>query len=220
MMSRPFDVRLPLEHAYRREAMLAVELLDSVTLERVSRGIEVTAVGLTAKPVVNFGGLFVWLKEPTTNFQKLTIDPGSRPFEGVEIPAAQVRRPLHTEELKPLANYPFTPGITAIRGSLYEKKVPLGTAPEPIPGATIRLEWLREDGVTWAPSPRVAVTNTGGDFTSIVRLAPLEVPALDAQGKMSIRLFAKRAAGAEKHQQFQLPQGRVADEIYAWDELQ
>jgi hypothetical protein len=200
--------------------MLAVELLDSVTLERVSRGIKVTAVGLTATPVVNFGGLFVWLKEPTTNFQKLTVDPGSRPFEGVEIPAVQVQRPLHTVELKPLANYPFTPGITAIRGSLYEKKVPSGTPPAPIPGATIRLEWLREDGVTWAPSPTIAVTNAGGDFTSIMRLAPSDIPTLDAQGQMSIRLFAKRAAGAEKKQEFQLPQGRVADKIYAWDELQ
>ena len=76
-MSRPFDVRLPLEQAYLREAMLAVELLDPVTLERVSHGVKVTAVGLTSTPIVNFGGLFVWLKQPTTNFQKLIIEPGS-----------------------------------------------------------------------------------------------------------------------------------------------
>lgn len=218
-MSRPFDVRLPLEQAYPREAMLAVELLDPVTLERVARGVTVTAVGLAGTPTVNFGELFVWMKQPTTNFQKLIIAPGTRPFERMEIPAAQVQRPLHTVELKPLANYPFTPGITAIRGSLYETKVPLGEMPAPIPGATIRLEWLHDDNVTWVPAPATAVTNANGDFTSILRLAPVEVPALDAQGKMSIRLFAKRAAGGEKHHEFQLSHGRVADETYAWDEL-
>jgi hypothetical protein len=219
MMSRPFDVGLPLEQAYLRESMLAVELLDPVTLERVSQGVQVTAVGLTSTPIVNFGGLFVWLKQPTTNFQKLIIEPGTQPFERMEIAAAQVQRPLHTVELKPLANYPFTPGITAIRGSLYEKKVPLGERPEPIPGATIRLEWLHEDKVTWIPSPATAVTNAKGDFTSILRLAPVEVPALDAQGKMFIRLFAKRAAGGEKNNDYQLPPGRVVDATYAWDEL-
>ena len=147
-MSRPFDVRLPLEQAYLREAMLAVELLDPVTLERVSQGVKVTAVGLASTPVVNFGELFVWLTQPMTNFEKLIIEPGTRPFERMEVAAAQVQLPLHTVELKPLANYPFTPGITAIRGSLYEMKVPLGTTPVPIPGAAIRLAWLHEDNVT------------------------------------------------------------------------
>ena len=137
----------------------------------------------------------------------------------MQIAAAQVQLPLHTVELKPLANYPFTPGITAIRGSLYEMKVPLGTTPVPIPGAAIRLAWLHEDNVTWIPSPATAVTNTQGEFTLILRLAPVDVTALDAQGKMSIRLFAKRAAGGEKKHEFQLPHGRVADAVYAWDEL-
>ena len=91
MMSRPFDLLLPLEQAFLREAMLAVELLDPVTLERVSRGVKVTAVGLTSTPIVNFSELFVWLQQPTTNFQKLIIEPGTRPFERVEIPAAQVQ---------------------------------------------------------------------------------------------------------------------------------
>lgn len=218
-MARPFDVRLPLEQAYLREAMLALELLDPVTLERVSQGVQVTAAGLAGRPIVNFGGLFVWLKQPTASFQKLIIDPGTRPFERLEIAAAQLQWPLHTVELKPLANYPFTPGITALRGSLYEKKVALGQTPDPVPGATIRLEWLHEDNVTWIPSPATAVTGANGDFTAILRLAPGNVPALDAQGKLSIRLFAKRAAGGEKHHAFQLPQGRVADETYAWDEL-
>lgn len=55
-MTRPFDVRLPPEQAYSREAMLAVELLDPVTLERISHGVKVTAVGLTSTPIANFSG--------------------------------------------------------------------------------------------------------------------------------------------------------------------
>lgn len=219
-MSRRFDVYLPLERAHSREAMLAVELLDAVTLERVSQGVEVTAKGLTGKPIVNHGGLFVWLKEDTAKFEKLLVEPGPQPFERVEIPAAQVNRPLHTVELKPLASYPFTPGITAIRGSLIESVPAPGVEPVAIPGATLRLEWLHEDGLTWKPSPATAVTDKAGDFTLILRLAPAEVPTLDAQGNMSIRLFAKRAAGGEKHKELQLLQGRVTDATYAWTELQ
>lgn len=219
MRPQPFEVRLPLEQAFVREAMLAVELLDPVTLERVSHGVKVTAVGLASSPIINFGGLFVWLRQSTANFERLTIAPGTRPFEPMEIPAAQVQLPLHSVELKPLANYPFAPGITAIRGSLYETAVPLGVAPTAIPGATVRLAWLHEDGVTWEPSPGTARTDANGGFTAILRLAPGQVTALDAQGKMSIRLFAKRAAGGEKHHEFQLPHGRVVDATYAWDQL-
>jgi hypothetical protein len=48
----------------------------------------------------------------------------------------------------------------------------------------------------------------------------VDVPTLDAQGMMTIRLFAKRAAGGEKHKELQLLQGRVTDATYAWDQLQ
>jgi hypothetical protein len=230
-MSRRFDVRLPLERAYTREVMLALELLDSVTLERITQGVQVTAKGLTGKPIVSFGGLFVWLKENATQFEKLSIEPGAAPFERIEIPAAQVARPLHRVELKPLANYPFAPGNTAIRGSLIESRPPPGVVPIPIPAAMVRLEWLDDDGTTWHPWQAPAVTNTAGDFISILRLArgrspqadqpprPDQHPLLDAQGRLTIRLSAKRATGPRKQKNFQLPQGRVADETYAWDEL-
>jgi hypothetical protein len=219
MSARPFEVRVEPEPSYRREAMLAVELLDPVTLERVSQGVQVTAVGLTSKPIVNFSGLFVWLRQPTTDFQQLTIEPGTRPFERMEIPAAQVQLPLHSVELKPLANYPFAPGATAIRGALYETSVPPGATPAPVAGAAIRLAWLHEDGLNWVASPATAVTDAKGVFTAILRLAPAQVTALDAQGRMSIRLFAKRGAGGEKHHQFLLQHGRVTDQAYAWDQL-
>jgi hypothetical protein len=216
-MARTFEVRLPLEQAYTREVMFALELLDAVTLERVVGGVKVEAIGLTGGPILNHGGLLVWLKEPAANFQKVVIDPLSRPFERTEIPAAQLQVPLHSVELKPLSNYPFAPGVTAIRGSLYETRVPLGQAPVPIPGATIRLEWL-DGSNNYQPGTANAVTNEAGDFVSILRFAPSEDPAVTNQ-LLSIRLFAKGAGGAEKSQDLQLLQGRVTDGTYAWDEL-
>jgi hypothetical protein len=149
--------------------------------------------------------------------QKVVIEPLTRPFEPAEIPVAQLQLPLHTLELKPLTNYPFAPGVTAIRGSLYETKVPLGQTPVPLRGATIRLEWM--DG-TNNPQPGTAntVTNAAGDFVSILRFAPKEDPLI-TNDKLSIRLFARRAGGVEKSQDLKLPQGRVMDGIFAWDEL-
>ena len=114
-MSRRFAVRIPLELAYRREAMFAVELLDAVTLERVTQGVDVTARGIAGKPVVNHSGLFVWVRQDASKFDRLLIEPRDAPFERVDLPAAQVNRPLHTIQLYPLASYPFAPGITAIR---------------------------------------------------------------------------------------------------------
>ncbi|MFO1207168.1 MAG: hypothetical protein U1E63_15835 [Burkholderiales bacterium] len=197
--------------------MLAVELLDSVTLERVTKGVEIKAKGLTGKPSVNVGGLFVWLKEDATKFEKLSIEPRTAPFERVEIPAAQVARPLHRVELKPLASYPFRPGITAIRGSLYEEIVPLGTAPIPVRGATIRLEWRDSDGHQ-QPGTDTAVTNDAGDFTSILRFVPTEEPRVE-NGALLVRLFVKRVGGVEKFLDLKPLQGRVTDGTYAWNDL-
>ncbi len=149
----------------------------------------------------------------------------------MEIPAAQVARPLHRVELQPLATYPFAPGITAIRGSLIESLPPQGVAPIAIAGATLRFEWFDDDGVTWHPWQMPAVTNAAGDFVSILRLArgqspqasqpprPDQQPRLDALGQMTIRLTATRAAGPQKQSNFQLPHGRVTDKTFAWDQL-
>jgi hypothetical protein len=216
-MARSFEVRLPLEQAYLREVMFALELLDAVTLERVVGGVDVEAVGLTGAPILNHSGLLVWLKEPAASFQKIVIEPRTQPFERLEIPAAQVQVPLHTVELNPLSNYPFSPGVTALRGSLYESQVALGQAPVPVSGATIRLEWEDSGGIL-QPGTADAVTRETGDFVSILRFAPKEEPKVTNQ-KLSIRLFAKRAGGAEKSKELKLLQGRVTDAVLAWDEL-
>jgi hypothetical protein len=218
MSTRPFAVRLPLERAWRREVQFALQLLDPVTLERVSQGIAVTAVGLAGAPIVNAGGLFVWLKEAAP-FDRLVVDPGTSPYEPFEIPAAQVQRPLHTVRLTPRADYPFAAGITALRGALYASAVPAGTDPVPVAGATIRLAWLDEDHVTWIAAPATAVTDARGQFAAVLRLARDEVPALDGSGAMSVRVFARRPPLGEKYSDLQLPHGRVTDTTCAWDAM-
>lgn len=233
-MTRQFAVRLPTEVAYTRESMLAVEVLDAVTLERVTQGVAVIAKGIAGKPVVNHSGLFVWVKQDATKFDGITIDPFAAPFERVELTAAQVNRPLHSVQLHPLPSYPFAPGITAIRGRLVESDSMAPQVPRvAIPGATIRFEWLDDDGITWHAWQAPRVTTKTGDFTAMVRLArgrlhegspppppKPDEPRLDAAGNLSIRVFARRADGLQKQKIYPLPQGRVADQTFAWDDLQ
>jgi hypothetical protein len=54
-VSRPFEVYLPLEQGYLRRSLFAIELLDAVTLSRVSQGVKVVAEGLYGKPTLNAG---------------------------------------------------------------------------------------------------------------------------------------------------------------------
>jgi hypothetical protein len=209
--------------------MLAVELLDAVTLERVTQGVDVTGRGIAGKPVVNHSGLFVWVRQDASKFDRLLIEPRDAPFERVDLPAAQVSRPLHTIQLYPLASYPFAPGITAIRGRLVESDSMAPQVPRvAIAGATVMIEWLDDNG--WHPWQAPRVTTATGDFTAMVRLARGQAhadgsaekpdePKLDANGNLSIRFTGKRANGTQKRNTYPLPQGRVTDKTFAWDDL-
>jgi hypothetical protein len=232
-MTRRFLVSKSPEITYTREGMLAVEVLDAVTLERVTQGLDVIAKGIAEKPVVNLGGLFVWVKQDATKFAGLTIDPFSAPFERVELTAAQVNRPIHSEQLNPLPSYPFAPGISAVRGRLVESdSMPPQMPRVAIPGATMRFEWLDDDGTTWHPWQAPRVTTKTGDFTAMVRLARERVhegspppapkpdePRIDAAGNLSVRVTARRANGTQKQKIHPLSQGRVTDKTFAWDAL-
>jgi hypothetical protein len=44
-------------------------------------------------------------------------------------------------------------------------------------------------------------------------------PRLDADGNTSIRVSATRANGTQKQKIYPLPQGRVTDKTFAWDDL-
>jgi hypothetical protein len=228
MTARPFEVRLPPEEAYTRNALFGIELLDAVTLERVHAGVRVVGEGLHGKPVVNPGGVFAWFREDLTRLRRVTIDPGVLPYERVELEPAQLQFPLTTVELQPRADYPFTAGITGMYGVLIESRVVV--PPVPVADAVVSLRWLDENGI-WLDGPTSSRTGArGGDFTAILRLTPAEVPEVDPAGNVTVRLRARRPAGERESADLKLPQGRIADPaifaqgpnalIFAWDELQ
>ena len=229
-MRRTFDVLLLPAEPPRRVTLFAIRAIDAVTLSTVSQGLTVVAEGLKGKPIVNASGLFVWLDEDLGPLKKVTIDPGTLPYEGVEREPAQLRlrpppTPVTTIELPPRLDYPFSAGITGLRGQLVEERV----APEnrvPVRNAEVRLRWLDGDGLTWHDAPTVSHTNADGDFVSIMRLAPTEVPQLDGNGAVTVRLRARRDAGNERTStSFTLVEGRVTDPLnaddrtFAWDEM-
>ena len=226
-MSRPFEVKLPLEDAYRRRSLFAIELLDAVTLERVSQGVKVVAEGLQGKPILNHGGVFVWMQEDLTPLTKVTIDPGTLPYEKIEREPADLTlppdpRPLTTIELPPRIDYLFAPGITGLRGTLIEEQV---VPPVPVENAEVSLRWLDDDLVTWRDAPTISHTNSKGDFLSILRFAPAEKPNID-NGSMTVRLRVRRNGNERSSADFKLLQGRVTDPstldplTFAWDDLQ
>ena len=142
-MNQPFAVQLPLEHAYSRNVLFAIELLDAVTLSRVSRGVKVVADGLLGKPIVNSSGLFVWLDEDIKNLRKVSIDPEHLPYEGLEWERAKLNLPpikpaLTTIELQPKVGYSFASGVTGLRGALIEERVNPPQPSTPVRNAAVR----------------------------------------------------------------------------------
>jgi hypothetical protein len=223
-MSPPLPVQFEL--AYKRNVLFALELLDAVTLTRISQGVkEVKAVGLKGTSILNHSGYFVWLQEDITTLDKITLDLGAITYESLEIPRADVTLPLTTVELKPRGDYPFATGITGLRGTLIESRVLSPDTPEPVVDAEVRLQWLDDDNVTWRDAPIVSKTNLKGDFVSILRLTPNDVPDIDTERKFTVRVRMRRDTTERTSADLKLPQGRVADPstiialTFAWDEL-
>jgi hypothetical protein len=226
-MSRPFAVKLPIEEAYSRRSLFGVELLDAVTLSRVSHGVNVTAEGLQGRPIINGSGVFVWLQEDLAPLQRLSIDPGTLPYETRQLDRSELTlppdsRPLTTIELSPRVDYVFAPGVTGLRGTLIEERV---VPPVPVDNAEMSLRWLDDDDVTWREAPTISHTNSTGDFVSLLRFAPTEKPNLD-NGFVTVRLRVRRNGNERSSGDFKLLQGRVTDPstldplTFAWDELQ
>lgn len=220
-MSVPFEVQL--EKAYERRVHLAVELLDAVTLDRVTAGVNVNAEGLEREPIVSPSGYFVWLEEKNTTVQKISVDTGAAPYERTERDASQLTFPLTTIELQPTLNYPFAAGITGLRGTLIERRV---TPPEPVGDAKVRLRWLDDSG-NWLDAPTATRANPkSGDFLSILRFAPKEKPDIDSNGSLTVRLQVRRNGLTRSSTDSKLQQGRITDPsasnslTFAWDELQ
>jgi hypothetical protein len=204
------------ELAYVRDALFGIELLDAVTLGRVSQGVDVVAEGLHGKPIVNASGLFVWLREDLGRLRKVTIDPGLLPYERVELEPAQLTLPLTVVELRPRADYAFAAGVTGMRGALVEER----SRRVPVRDAEVHLRWLDENG-GFHDSPAPSHTDGHGGFVAVVRLAPADVPQLDPNGALTVRLRARRGINERGSPDLKLPQGHIAADLsFAWDELQ
>jgi hypothetical protein len=223
-MNRPFEVYAAKDKIARRRVLFALELLDAVTLDRVSQGVEVTAHGLQGKPIVNASGFFVWLDEDIEQLERISIDPGTQPYEEVELEGPQLQLPLTSIELPPRMDYPFSTGITGLRGTLVEASHE--DPPRPVPKAEVHLQWLDQDGI-WHDAPTKSHTaEKGGDFVAILRLAPSEIPQLDAKGALTVRLRVKRGADERSSADLKVLQGRVESSsapnqsVFAWDELE
>jgi hypothetical protein len=225
-MSRAQGLMMPLELAYSRRGLFALELLDAVSLDRVYQGVSVVAEGLQGKPVLNSSGMYVWLEEDFSRLKRLVIEPGLRPYERVELKPSQVAQPLTTVELAPRVEYPFATGATGLRGTLVESQpLALRTA-KPVAGAQVRMWWLDEDGAWRDGRISVRTGARGGDFASVLRLAAVDQPTLDEAGQMTVRVRVSRAGASDRRSEdLKVLPGRVkgppsAEPIQlAWDRL-
>lgn len=219
-MSARFAVHLPFDVAYRRNVKFAVELLDPVTFERVSKGITVTATGLTGRPIMNLDGHFVWLAENAQPL-RVRVDPGDLRYEPEDLPAPLPPARLLRVILRPKAGYAFGSGVTAVRSSLYES---IATPPVPVPGVTVRMQWF-DDGAAvpaWVDALPAAQTSIDGDFVAFVRFSANDVPGLDASGRLRSRCTFERSGAPPIRisPEFPLTQGRTTDLApFAWDAL-
>jgi hypothetical protein len=226
-MIRRFVIRQR-DQAYVRDALFALELLDGVTLSRVSEGIHVVADGLRGKHTVNASGLFVWRSEDIAALRTITIDPGARPYQRCVVRRADLRLPplaipVTPVLLSPRIDYPFPSGMTGMRGTLIEERV---DPPVPVEEADVHLAWLDDDGVTWREAPTRSLTNAKGDFAAPLRLVPGDEPKLDADGAVTVRLRVLRDGVNERSStDVKLVQGRVTEPttsnamVFAWDDL-
>ena len=226
-MSRAQGLMLPIEIAYHRRVLFALELLDAMTLDRVYQGVSVVAEGLHAKPVLNSSGLFVWLQEDFARLRRLVIEPSLRPYQRVELLPTQVTRPLTRIELAPRIDYPFATGMTGLRGTLLESQPSPRRSIRPVEDAGVRLTWLDEDGV-WRDGRIGVRTNAhSGDFVSVLRLTSADQPALDETGQMTVRVRVSRTGASDRRSgDVKLSPGRIkgppsaAPILLAWDQLQ
>lgn len=223
-MSTPFEVHRPLERAWRREVLFALEVLDGVSLARLSCGLRVTAKGLARSPLVNSRGLFVWLKEGAALPTEIVIEPLRLPYEPARVAGAAIQRPFTQVLLAPRRDYPFAPGDTGVKAMLIETRPPVTVPPTPavaVAGASAWLEWKDDDNVTWRASPVRGASDERGGVALALRLGANDLPRLDAAGAITARVRADRAGVQRAYDlPFPLPMGRVAEALLPWDEFQ
>lgn len=200
----------PPEVAYRRQVLFAAEVLDGVTLGRITGGITVRASALPAPPVLNAGGLFVWLDDGQPLVpQQVTVDPGLLPYQGASVASPAPPTRLVQIALAPGRGYVFQPGVTALRLTLIESN--LGV-PAPAPDTEVFLRWFDPAAITpWTDALLRSRTDANGNASVALRFGRLDEPARDAAGQLRVRLCAQRAGLTTMSPALTLPEGRVSD---------
>jgi hypothetical protein len=219
-MSSVFPIHLPIEQAYRRRVLFAAEIVDAVTLEPVTRGLDVRATGLKRTPIINSSGYFVWLEEGGQQPQDVVIEASKTPYESITVPALLQPDSSIRIELAPRYDYPFPAGVTAMRGGLIEARV---NSPVPVAGAEIWLQWIDDNaaGTTWVDAPTHSHSGDKGDFAALLRLSSQQQPRLNADGSLRARLRVRWSAEVRTSAEFSLREGRVSGPSlpFAWNEL-
>jgi hypothetical protein len=219
-MSNSFPVHLPLEHSRFREVLFAAEIIDAVTLKPVFEGLQINAIGLKNKPIINTQGSFVWLKEGNLQAAQVVIDAGNTPYESVTVAAPVVPSNRILVELSPKYEYPFPTGSSALRGSLIESRIGLR---KPVTDAKIWLQWIDDKvaGTVWRDAPTITHCNVKGNFAALLRFSPGQEPRPIAVTTPDIRLKVSRAGTTKTSATFKLRLGRTTEDLpaFVWDEL-
>lgn len=205
----------PAERAYQRKVLFAAEVVDGVTLERISRGVTVSASAIAAPPVVNASGMFVWLDDGVPLApQQVSVDPGLLPYLGASVATPLPPQRLVQIQLAPGRGYAFQAGVTALRFSLIVSDIG-----PPVPAADIEvfLRWYDAGTVPpWTDAPVRSRTDVHGDASVALRFRRTDEPAKDAAGALRVRLCAQRGGNVTMSDEFVLAEGRVTDQPTAF----
>ena len=211
-----FAIARPPETAYSRRLLCAAEMVDAVTLARVTEDLKVSAPGLRRKPTVNASGFFVWLEEGGATPERIVVDASDTAYASAESPPPVPPEKKVRIELAPRYGYPFPPGATALRGTI---RVSRYGPPEPVVGARVGLQWSGDTG--WVDAPVAVASEANGDFAAPLRLAPKAEPRTLPGGGLAVRLVISRNGTTRTSDEFPLHQGRVGgrDQPFIWDDL-
>ncbi len=221
-MSRPLSFSGAPETAWTRRVAYAIQVLDAVTLEPVTHKVQLRARGLRAKPVINASRYAVWLAEENRTIGTVEIKPppGSGLLEvTIPPPAPATTGTPEPILLAPAHDYPFPPGVTALRGTL---KVSATAGADPVVGAEIWLQWLDEGHFPprWTDSTVRSRTNADGDFAVLFRLASGHSAEMQ-DGKFQARIAATHAGASRSMGIAALTPGLAAAAAspFAWNEF-
>lgn len=209
------------ELAYTRTVLLAVEVLDAVTLAPVTAPLRVGAPPLPPPAIVNPGGRYIWLLAGPQRPARVTVEPGELPY-GAEQQAAPVL-PVDPDALDQLAaserlvriwlrprrGYQFPAGMTVVRGRLDDGAGALRDA-------ELWLQWMgAEPSATWQQERQRTFTRTDqdGEFVLFLPGARAVAAALDKLGQITVRIVARRGEhGGRVWDPFQLRDGRPLEQ--------